>query len=162
MSDQQIVPSDNRLLLLDDGGTCQKFGLDGDAPLFTPRIVSYDRESCNWLHLVIENYDGGATGAGKLAGFVRLRGLALADSGGKSTTSNTSCILSTKMKSRSWRNFFGISCKSLSFFLGITKLLIPTRRAAKAFSRTPPTARIRPRKVISPVNPTSRRIGRLV
>ncbi len=48
---------------------------------------------------------------------------------------------------------------SLSFFAGTMTVVMPMRRAARAFSFRPPMGSTFPRRVISPVIATSRRTG---
>ena len=70
--------------------------------------------------------------------------------------SSTSRMVRTGTNSSWRRSSFGISSTSRRHGSGMITVFTPARRAASAFSRTPPTGRTRPRSVISPVIATSR------
>src|SRR4051794_17794626 len=72
----------------------------------------------------------------------------------------TSSYVEQKMKLTSLRIFSGSSSTSLRFASGNNSVLTPARRAAIVFSLTPPIRKTFPVSEISPVMPTSGRIGR--
>ena len=63
----------------------------------------------------------------------------------------TSLRVSTNRSVRSALTSAGMSTRSFSLCRGKSTILMPARRAARIFSRTPPTGRTRPVRVTSPV-----------
>jgi hypothetical protein len=75
-----------------------------------------------------------------------------------SASFSTSSIVDTRCIFIVSSTFFGMSARSFSLSLGSTMVFTPARWAARTFSFTPPIGRTLPRKVISPVIATSRRV----
>ena len=85
-----------------------------------------------------------------------------AGAGAGSAAASTSPRVRAKTKVMSRRRSGGMSTRSGSFNAGRITVLMPRRRAARAFSRMPPTGSTSPLSVISPVIATSSRTARPV